>query len=92
VGPTGQRQGNKGAAAVAALTGPAQQGRKEGEGKTRAGQGKTAIGPKVRERGRMNRNPFLFPKLIFQIQFQEIFKSFWDLNKTSHHTKYNATT
>jgi hypothetical protein len=51
-------------------------------------------GPTGRNRGRegkMNRDPFLFPKLIFQIQFQEIFKSFWQLNKTSHHTKYNAT-
>jgi hypothetical protein len=31
----------------------------ERRGKTWAGQGKMANGPKVRERGKMNRNPFL---------------------------------
>jgi hypothetical protein len=57
------------------------------ERRERAGGRKWASRPKVRERGRMNRNSFSFSNLIFQIHFQKIFKSFWHLNKTTHHIK-----
>jgi hypothetical protein len=66
------------------------EGRRGREKREEAGGRKWASRPKVRERGRMNRNSFSFSNLIFQIHFQKIFKCFWHLNKTRHHIKNNA--
>jgi hypothetical protein len=60
-----------------------------GEGRVGKPSGLRELGQRAEMEGgrRRNRISFTFSKLIFQIQFQLICKSFWHLNKTIHHEK-----